>query len=503
VVERTANVEIANAFPVQVLNSSELLDETFDLQLADQHLASCNDPSCCMRLNLDVSVRIVDSGNMQTPGTVEFLSGELIDETLDLAGCFGAHSMVRGRSYIERSANIEAASVTIFDGDVMDELIDIDGNTTGGHWSLNAYMSHVGNIQANNLSICEGELIDEIFDISGDVVDTTWHIEGVLERVGNVELRDGLSIMQGELIDEVFDVSFRWKGYANLSMRHSANVQAKRVHIIGQLLDEFVDVHSLENATIFVDMFDVANVEASSTVLIEQGELVDEVFDIENDLLNSYLHLVIERCANAQAPEVTVLGALVDPLFDATEMVQSSVHVLLRSSANLEAATAFRINPEIGELVCTNEPIACFSPPAYQLDLGIAGVNVPPSPCNAATVAFLDEARTSNLWMDTPTNSAATECKVGHVNSGTVSCTTCSPTPSAEQLWTAPLVTAMTMVRSRLGLAVEHSLNVQSPIIELIDTMFDNTTAIMCGPGLGPDTWVPSWTLPSMTSVDP
>ncbi len=133
-------------------------DETFDLQLPYQHYAACNHPSCCQRLDLNVSVRVADSGNLNTAGSIDFYSGEILDESFDVAGCFGSDSVVNARVNISNTANIHAVGVNIFDGDIMDEAIDIDGNTTGGHWSITVEMLNVASINAVELHICEGEV---------------------------------------------------------------------------------------------------------------------------------------------------------------------------------------------------------------------------------------------------------------------------------------------------------------------------------------------------------
>jgi len=451
-----------------------------------------------------VSVRVDDSGNLQTSGPIDFFSGELIDETLDMSGCFGHGSLVDAHSSVTGSANVIAEMVTIFDGDIMDELIDIDMNTTGGVWTLGAVLTNTASITAANLSICEGELVDEIFDLSGEVSNTTWHLHGVIDHLANVQLTDGLAIKQGELIDETFDVSFRFQGTANISMTNSANVHAGRVHILGQLLDEFIDVLALELSTIFVHIANVANVDAGS-LLIEDGELIDEALDIEEDLDRTFIQLIVEQSANVRARHATVLGALVDPLFDAGNMISSTTHVYIREVANLVADEAFEINPRIDTIEChDHDHDAITRRPcrdAYTALMTLANVADPQPPCIAAPVLLLDTVRQSSAWEDDPASAETIYCMLGHQASGVI--TTITPTPhQAVDVWTAPLMQAMDLSYSRLGLSVDSSMNVQAATLTFVNYTVDNTTNVTCPTDPGPfPNWVPSWSLPSQTST--
>lgn len=553
--ERAANVVACSAASgpceLKVFNSSELIDETFDLQFPEQLDPSnaCGSPACCMRIELNVSVRVDDSGNLQTSGPIDFFSGELIDETLDMSGCFGHGSLVDAHSSVTGSANVIAEMVTIFDGDIMDELIDIDMNTTGGVWTLGAVLTNTASITAANLSICEGELVDEIFDLSGEVSNTTWHLHGVIDHLANVQLTDGLAIKQGELIDETFDVSFRFQGTANISMTNSANVHAGRVHILGQvcsgsrlapsakptrtpsqkaahrlpctcaldaahrrrlptrlgqLLDEFIDVLALELSTIFVHIANVANVDAGS-LLIEDGELIDEALDIEEDLDRTFIQLIVEQSANVRARHATVLGALVDPLFDAGNMISSTTHVYIREVANLVADEAFEINPRIDTIEChDHDHDAITRRPcrdAYTALMTLANVADPQPPCIAAPVLLLDTVRQSSAWEDDPASAETIYCMLGHQASGVI--TTITPTPhQAVDVWTAPLMQAMDLSYSRLGLSVDSSMNVQAATLTFVNYTVDNTTNVTCPTDPGPfPNWVPSWSLPSQTST--
>jgi len=500
----TANAYMSGTADMRVYNSSELIDETFDFSMPNQSLSSCNSPQCCMRLNLNVSVTVGNSGNLITGGGVDFYGGELIDETVDMSGCFGAHSIVNARSILTNVANVQAAgSVTIYDGDITDEVIDIDGYTADGVWSLTVEMRDSARITASSLSICEGELVDEIFDLSGEIVGTVWHLHGMIDNVGQVQAAN-VSIFEGELIDEVFDVEFLFHGSANISMANSANVDATLVHIVGQLVDEYVDVLALSSATMFLRIENVANVRASESLLIEHGELLDEALDIETNVTDSFISLQVLSSANVrQAGRTTVLGSLVDPLFEARLVQGSTVHIFTRDIGNV-LGSIFEINPAVGALKCFDTPIFCMEDDEpLHVKLTLAELAAPQVPCTAAPNLLLDVARQGNEWLDdvssalpnNPASQARVHCMVGLKESGTVTAGGTSVGGGGD-LWTAPLIKVKQTLLSRLGVSVENSLNTIVNSVQLLNYSFDNATNVTC-----PDTWAPAWRLPTVTSV--
>ena len=350
--ELTGSISIALADSANVvaptslrINGSELVDESFDLSLPYLPFGACSESSCCVRLGLDIDVSLHQIANVHTLGAMRVFDGELIDETADISGCVGPRSSLNVRAAVQHAGNVVAASLDVYDGELIDEVVDWDGNTTDSMWTVDVVLTDAANVNLTHyLDICEGELVDEVMDFGGLAPNSWWQLTSRIERVANVHTTD-LMIVQGELVDEALDCAFVFAGTANLTMRDTANVFATgRVHIAGQLLDEFVDVLALDGAQMAGRLERVANVDATS-VLIEHGELLDEVWDVEESMSDSTVEVDLVSSANVRAADVTILGTVVDPIFEVEgTMHASALHLRISDVGNVDA-TALQINP--------------------------------------------------------------------------------------------------------------------------------------------------------------
>ena len=85
-------------------------------------------------------------------------ASKLVDETIDLSGSFGDNSLVSLNVSLTNTANVQAASLRVYEGELVDEVLDVSGTTSHGDWSLTAVLTDVGNVVATDVEICNGEV---------------------------------------------------------------------------------------------------------------------------------------------------------------------------------------------------------------------------------------------------------------------------------------------------------------------------------------------------------
>jgi hypothetical protein len=122
--------------------------------------------------------------------------------------------------------NAEADIIAIFDGELMDELVDVEQDIREESL-IRVTAENVANAFTNSrLSITEGELLDEIIDCSGKIVDSEVivNLRNSVNSYGGRTDTDQLHLGEhmvdingGELLDSVIDVGFvegctRFKG---------------------------------------------------------------------------------------------------------------------------------------------------------------------------------------------------------------------------------------------------------------------------------------------------
>ncbi|MCG7499228.1 hypothetical protein MHO82_20385 [Vibrio sp. Of7-15] len=311
----SANVRAARA----VIKHGELIDETVD----GESIKSS-----------DVSVTFLNSANISATESVSVFAGELIDEAIDTENIHQSAISVT----FEDAANVTAPIVSVKEGELIDESID------GEQYQDTVFDIHFdasANVFSDALKIEEGELVDEVLD--GEMLSDI-RVNLNFDQVGNVE-SDQLRVSGGELIDEALDIEDHFtRSDLYIGINNSANVSGHQLDILeGELVDEIVDATAGSYSLLELSVENTANFtpssELGSSVKITNGELMDEMLDIEETLFEFKGSLNIRSSANVKADTLVLDNAqLVDEVVDFLSMSNSQVDISLQFAASAESA---------------------------------------------------------------------------------------------------------------------------------------------------------------------
>lgn len=273
IVEDSANINLQKGTADFHIGKATLLNELVDG--VDQ---ACVNNAC---IQVDVKNSANVNGNDENT-SVYIRDGQLDDESLDF-GCIGTGTKV----YIGKDnvANVNGVgALHIYDGELSDESVDA-ANLNGAEVYID--VNNVGNVNgAKYVRILDGELVDELLDVK-DVTSSIVSIKAF--NIGNVDAAT-VWIYEGELVDEAFDALDITKSNVQVSVENSANVLAVNSTYIneGELIDEVIDTKNVIDTPINIRVLNVANVRCSkdvnTKVIIVNGELLEAVLDVENNL---------------------------------------------------------------------------------------------------------------------------------------------------------------------------------------------------------------------------
>jgi len=209
---------------------------------------------------------------------------------------------------LEDVANVRARSrLEIREGELLDETVDVETDLQDSHVTIN--MVNVACVEAETVSISDGELVDEIVDTS-QITSTTVSIS--LEDVANVRARSRLEIREGELLDETVDVETDLQdSHVTINMVNVANGhisspldpsdRSDSVLYQSDLIDEVVDIgENLVTSTIQVTLGNVGNmlITKGTLYLVDDSHLVDELLDVGQGITASKVSITATRVGN-------------------------------------------------------------------------------------------------------------------------------------------------------------------------------------------------------------
>mmetsp|Transcript_9319 Transcript_9319/g.26154 ORF Transcript_9319/g.26154 Transcript_9319/m.26154 type:complete len:1029 (+) Transcript_9319:1050-4136(+) len=315
---------------------SELLDETFDVE-RDVDKSK-------------VTISLTNVGNAAVTGAVTITESELVDEIVDM-------EETEDSTFVIALTNVASLSsggdVLIACGELLDETFDCGNGVKDSTVDITILQS--GNVNATGrLNIVDGELVDEIIDISEASSSVFSVFLGFAANaqsdeqitIGNPEyecrdpedLRDDLG---SELLDEIVDVEGELEDMIiSISLDTVANAETAGALFVqeGELLDETIDVGKISDSDISVALLNSARVRAASAV-IKCGELVDEVCDASGGISDSRLDILLRDVATVQVEGRVIieLGELTDEILDTLDVFKSEIFVVLDRVANINA----------------------------------------------------------------------------------------------------------------------------------------------------------------------
>ncbi|MFG6447607.1 hypothetical protein ACG0Z6_05050 [Roseateles sp. BYS180W] len=302
-----------------------------------------------MGAGANVKLEVRRSANVtltQTGAHLHIGGGSLIDQLFSPAADNATAQQPCVDVRVDDSANVQrsAASggqLTVGSGQLINELLDRPLNQA----QVQVHMNRTANVTAQQVRIFKGELVDELVDtgeVNGD------HYKLNLTDVAAIKSQE-LHIDDAELIDELVDGGAAHKAWFELRLERVAKVNADtqvRIHE-GELVDELLDLQSLDASTVDSRLTDVGNV-VTKELRITEGDLIDETLDAEN-IISSGVSTTLRNVANVQADVLSIWeGELIDEVVDAEKFDRSRVRVDFIGSANVDAK---QVDIHQGELV--------------------------------------------------------------------------------------------------------------------------------------------------------
>lgn len=315
VIEDSANTYVNSAH----IFKGELIDEVIDTTVVKDS---------------DFKIAITNSANIKAKSLI-IDDAELIDESIDAQDIYNSTLV----TLFNKTANVEADNISITEGELIDEAFDIESAYKS---ELEVRFTDSANILAKDFSVFEGELIDESID--GERYEAS-KIQVHFSKSANVTAKEGsISVKQGELIDEVIDAESINKSTLQLTMYGSANTRAKSITISeGELIDEMIDIeNTFDNTSFHVFMNTSANV-TTDTFDLYEGELTDEIIDAQSGSVGTF-SIDISQSANVrpltynfnQGLAMLKQGELMDEILDISDqLTEISGHISLSESANI------------------------------------------------------------------------------------------------------------------------------------------------------------------------
>jgi hypothetical protein len=207
-----------------------------------------------------------------------------------------------------------------------------------------------------------------------------------LVNVGNAYTQPtgaGVRIVDGELVDEMIDVWSLDRMDVRLFANNVGNVHAPQVYISeGELVDELLDVAGkLPHSTINLSVQNLGNVHINSRssdghLRIAAGQLVDEILDVSDVIESATITMDLESVGNLYCTGNPIratfesrdsTGLVAGP----SELMDSVVDVLMVDAANFN----LRLNE------CANTQASMdFGPPGGQLMKEVVDISVGGSP---------------------------------------------------------------------------------------------------------------------------
>jgi hypothetical protein len=239
-------------------------------------------------------VKKLNVANVRGVAELDIWDGELSDEMLDVGFIEGANVFIN----LEDVGNAQVTGLLrIDDGELVDEVCDTHMIT---HCDISMNVVNIGNAEADIIAIFDGELMDELVDVEQDIREETL-IRVTAENVANAYTNSRLSITEGELLDEIIDCSGKIvDSEVIVNLRNSVNsyggsTDTDQLHLGehmvdingGELLDSVIDVGFIEGCMRFqngicvrVELRNSANInEAADVFLMGNSTLMDPLID--------------------------------------------------------------------------------------------------------------------------------------------------------------------------------------------------------------------------------